>query len=219
MSIAAKICGLSNEEAVKAVIEAGAGYIGFIHFPASPRHVTLERAAALKSLLPPTIRSVLVVVDPDDALLTQAQSILKPDFIQLHGKETPERVKAIKRTFSAMKIIKAISVRSGDDVAKAAAYADSVDMLMFDAKPPAGMLPGGNALSFDWALLSGREFPLPWFLSGGLNSENVADAIRISGAKMLDVSSGVESVPGVKDPELIKLFVKAVHRYEAKDSI
>ena len=209
MPVSVKICGLNDEKAIQAVIAAKADYAGFVYFPASPRHVTFERAATLKLLLPPSIASVSVLVDPDDALLAQAQSVLKPDYVQLHGKETPERVQDIKKNFPDMKIIKAVSVRSGDDVAQALRYADVADMLMFDAKPPANMLPGGNALSFDWALLKGREFPLPWFLSGGLNSENVAEAIRISGAKMVDVSSGVESAPGVKDAALIKAFVKA----------
>lgn len=206
-----KICGLANEEAVRAVIAAGADYAGFVYFPASPRHVTVERAAELKALLPSSVASVSVLVDPGDALLAEVQSVLKPDYVQLHGKETPERIKAIKKVFTGIRIIKAISVRSGDDVAQAAAYSDTANMFMFDAKPPElpGMLPGGNALSFDWALLKGREFPLPWFLSGGLNAENIVAAIGATGAKMVDVSSGVERSPGVKDASLIEAFVKA----------
>lgn len=206
-----KICGLNSESAVQTVTAAKADYAGFVFFPRSPRHVTLERAAELKALLPATIQSVSVLVDPDDALIAQVQSILKPDYIQLHGKETPERVAAIKNT--GAKIIKAISVRSGDDVAQAGRYA-AADMLMFDAKAPEDALPGGNGLSFDWVLLKGREFAKPWFLSGGLNPDNVAQALGATGARQVDVSSGVESAPGVKDATLIEQFVKAV-RHEA----
>lgn len=209
MSAKVKICGLNSEAAVRAVISAGADFAGLVFYPDSPRHVTLQRAAELKALLPATIKSVSVLVDPNDALLREVQSVLKPDYVQLHGKETPARLREIKKTFPNIKIIKAIAVKSGDDIAQAGAFYDGADMLMFDAKPPANMLPGGNALSFDWALLNGREFPPPWFLSGGLNSENVAEAIRISGARMVDVSSGVECERGVKDAGLIEAFIKA----------
>jgi len=211
MSTSIKICGLKDANAVQATIAAGADYAGFVYFPASPRHVELSYARELKSLLPDSIKSVSVLVDPDDALLEQVQSVLQPDYVQLHGKETPLRVAAIKQVFPKLKIIKAISLRSSDDVAGAMAFLPYTEMLMFDAKPPelAGMLPGGNGLSFDWALLRNREFPLPWFLSGGLNAENAAEAIRLTGAKMVDVSSGVESAPGVKDPALIEAFAKA----------
>lgn len=210
MTAKIKICGLNSEDAVNAVIAAKADYAGFVHFPASPRHVTIARAAELKKLLPDSIYPVGVLVDPDDALLKEVQSVLRPAYVQLHGKETPQRVSAIKQAFPAMKIIKAVSIRSGDDVAQAMRFVD-VDMLMFDAKPPemAGILPGGNGLAFDWALLKGREFPKPWFLSGGLNPGNIAEAIRSTGAKMVDVSSGVERAPGVKDAGLIEVFVKA----------
>lgn len=207
-----KICGLTNEAAIKSVIANKADYAGFVYFPASPRHLPLERAAALKALLlPASIPAVSVLVDPDNALLEQVQSVLAPAYIQLHGKETPERVKAIRAALPKMKIIKAISVRSGDDIARAAAYTNLIDMLMFDAKPPElpDILPGGNGLAFDWALLKGRQFSKPWFLSGGLNPSNIADAIAATGALMVDVSSGVERAPGVKDPALIEAFVKA----------
>jgi phosphoribosylanthranilate isomerase len=212
MPVFIKICGLTDETAVQAVIAAKAEYAGFVYFPASPRHVALARAAELKALLPDGVRSVSVVVNPDDALLAEVQGVLKPDFVQLHGKETRERVLDIRKKFPQMKIIKAISVRSADDVAAHMHYSDSVDMLMFDAKPleMPHMLPGGNGLTFDWALLQGRSFPLPWFLSGGLNPENVAEAMRLTGAQMVDVSSGVERAPGVKDAALIEQFVKAV---------
>jgi phosphoribosylanthranilate isomerase len=209
MTISIKICGLTDELSVKAVADAKADYAGFVYFPASPRHITLEKAAKLKALLPSAIKSVSVLVDPDNALLSQVFSMLKPDYIQLHGKEAPARLLEIRTAFPAAKIIKALRIRTSDDVAQASSFKDSADMLLFDAKAPElpGMLPGGNGLSFDWALLKNREFPLPWMLSGGLNGENVAEAMRGSGARMLDISSGVESAPGVKDPALIKAFI------------
>ena len=212
MSISIKICGLTDPQAVRAVIDAQVDYAGFVYFPKSPRHTELPRAKELASALPATIKSVSVLVDPDNALLTQVKSLFAPYFVQLHGKETPQRVAEIRSRFPAFKIIKAVSVRCSDDIASALAYVPHADMLMFDAKPPEtpGMLPGGNGLSFDWALFKGREFPLPWFLSGGLSSENVLEAIRLTGAKMVDVSSGVESAPGVKDPAFIDAFVKAI---------
>lgn len=206
-----KICGLTDEAAIKAVIAASADYAGFVYYPASPRHLTLERAAPLKALLPASVRLVSIVADAEDALLEQIAATLRPDCFQLHGKETPERVQAIKRIFPGIAIIKAIPVRTSDDIAAAMHYADSADMLLFDAKAPEfpGALPGGNGLSFDWALLQGREFSRPWFLSGGLNAENVGEAVRQSGAEMIDVSSSVERAPGVKDAALIKNFIKA----------
>lgn len=211
MAVSIKICGLTDAASVRAVIDARADYAGFVYFPDSPRHLELGKAAEFKSRLPDTIRSVSVLVDPDEALLAQVKSILKPDYIQLHGKETPQRLREIRQSYPSLKIIKALRIRSADDVAQAGAFADSADMLLFDAKPPElpGMLPGGNGLAFDWALLKNRQFPLPWFLSGGLQPENVADAIRATGAQMVDVSSGVERAPGIKDASLISAFVKA----------
>lgn len=208
MGITVKICGLNDEAAVRAAVSAGVDFAGFVYYPNSPRHIPLKRAAELKSSLPLHIKSVCVLVDPDDVLLAEVQFTLAPDYVQLHGKESQQRLREIRKKIPDMKIIKAISVKSGDDIASAGTFFDVADMLMFDAKPPANMLPGGNALSFDWALLSGRSFKLPWFLSGGLNPENVAEAIRISGATMVDVSSGVERERGVKDAGLIAAFIK-----------
>lgn len=206
-----KICGLTDEAAVNAVIAAKADYAGFVYFPASPRHLAVERAAQLKTLLPSSISSVSVVADADDGLLQHIADKLKPDCLQLHGKETLERVQAIKKKFPNIKIIKAISVKTSDDLAAAMPYADVADALLFDARAPEfpGWLPGGNGLSFDWALLKGREFSRPWFLSGGLNADNVGEAIHSSGATTVDVSSSVERAPGVKDAGLISSFVKA----------
>lgn len=212
MAVGIKICGLTNNAAIQSVNNANITFAGFIFFPASPRHLPFIRAAELKANLSSAIHSVSVLVDPDDALINEAVKILQPDYIQLHGKETPERVIAIKKSYPGIKIIKALSIRTSDDVASAKQYEACADILLFDAKPPelAGMLPGGNGLSFDWALLKDRQFTLPWMLSGGLNAENVAQAVRESGASIVDVSSSVESAPGVKDPALIEAFVKAV---------
>ena len=211
MAIQVKICGLTDEAAIQAVNAHKADFAGFVHYSRSPRHLPLLAAAALKSILDNTIRSVGVLVDPDDALLDEVMATLTPDYLQLHGRETPERLAAIKNRFPDVKIIMSIAIRNSDDVARAMHYSNAADMLLFDAKPPElpGMLPGGNGLSFDWALLKNREFPLPWMLSGGLNEANVAEAIRASGAKAVDVSSGVERAPGVKDASLIQAFVKA----------
>ncbi|MDX1975132.1 MAG: phosphoribosylanthranilate isomerase [Rickettsiales bacterium] len=213
MSIAVKICGLTDPASVAAAVSAGTRYVGFVFYPASPRHISVAQAAALKATLPTSVASVSVLVDPDDALLASIERELRPDYLQLHGKETPERLKQIRTLCPSSKIIKALSVRTGDDIAQAGRYIEACDMLLFDAKPPqlAGMLPGGNGLSFDWTLLNNRTFARPWFLSGGLNGENVADAIRHSGATMVDVSSGVEQSPGVKDAQLITQFIAAAH--------
>ena len=209
MSAVVKICGLSNETGVRAVSQAGAEYAGFVYFERSPRHVTPMRAAVLKKGLSPQIKTVSVLVDPDDGVMREIKSIFAPDFLQLHGSESPQRVAEIKKIFS-IKVIKAVKVSSAADIAAASAFYDVADMLMFDATPPKdALLPGGNGAAFDWSLLAGKTFPLPWFLSGGLDARNVRSAIRQSGATMVDVSSGVESSPGVKDPERIAQFVKA----------
>lgn len=207
-----KICGISNEPTLHAAVNGGAHYIGFVHFPKSPRHVTLERAAELKALLPVNVSSVLVVVNPDDALLANISKTLAPDYLQLHGDESPERVSGIKKAYPSQKLIKAISVSGPQDLLKAASYEPYVDMLMFDAKAPAGSeLPGGNGISFDWKILHGFKSLVPWMLSGGLTPENVAVAIQQSGAKIVDVSSGVESAPGKKDAARIQAFISSVN--------
>ncbi len=201
-----KICGLTTAAGVAAA--SGADYLGFIFFPASPRNLMPAQAAGLaKGVSQPT---VAVMVDPDDTLLDTIFAEFKPHYIQLHGNESPARVAQIKSAFKTP-VIKAFKIRTGDDVAKAHAYEKAADMLMFDAKAPEG-LPGGNGLSFDWKLLAGRSFGRPWFLSGGLNADNVEEALRISGAAMVDVSSSVESEPGVKDPALVRGFIEQVKR-------
>lgn len=214
MTTRVKICGLKDASSLRVAVDAGAAFVGFVYYPASPRHIGLVEAAKLKALLPSYVQCVCVLVDADDVLLAAVRDVLSPDWVQLHGSETPERVKAVRDIMPArIGVIKALRVRSSDDVAQAAAYT-TTDMLLFDAKAPEGMLPGGNGLSFDWALLRGREFHVPWMLSGGLHAENVGQAVGQTGARMVDVSSGVEAAPGVKDATLIQAFMKAVESHD-----
>lgn len=206
-----KICGLSTPESVAAAIEAGADFLGFVFYPRSPRNVTPEQAAELTKPVLPAVRTVALTVDADDALLETIIAAMRPGLLQLHGHETPERVAEIRSRFGTP-VMKVLSVASAEDVAKASAYEPVADMLMFDAKPPKEMkdaLPGGNALRFDWRLLAGARFGKPWLLAGGLTPDNVAEAIRTSGAPGVDVSSGVEDAPGQKSIPLIRAFLKA----------
>jgi phosphoribosylanthranilate isomerase len=210
MTVGVKICGLSTEEAVAAALVGGAAYVGFVSFPKSPRHVSLETAAKLAEPVRGRVRVAVVTVDPSDAELDAIAAVLKPDLVQLHGRETPERALEVKARTGAG-VIKALSVSGPEDFQAAAAWAGVADHLMFDARPPAGSaLPGGVGARFDWDLLAGRSFAAPWFLAGGLTPENVADALRRSGAPLVDVSSGVETAPGLKDPRLISAFLEAV---------
>ncbi|QIE55786.1 phosphoribosylanthranilate isomerase [Pikeienuella piscinae] len=203
-----KICGLRTPEAVSAAAEAGAGYLGFVFFPKSPRNVTLTAAGALAGAAPSGLMKVALVVDPDDTLLDAIAS-LPIDMIQLHGKESPARVGEV-RARAGLPVMKAVGVASAADLAAIDAYSAVADQLLIDAKPPAdGALPGGNGFSFDWRLIAGRDWARPWMLAGGLTPENVAAAIRLTGAKQVDVSSGVESAPGVKDEAQIRAFVRA----------
>lgn len=213
-SPAIKICGLTTPEAIDALNELRVDYAGFVYYPPSPRHLSLEEIAGLKELLSTAVKTVLVMADPDDALLAQAAALVKPDYLQLHGQEDVARLNAIHQAYPGIGLMKSISVDGAGDVAAALRYTDAVDALVFDAKPPkiSGMLPGGNGIAFDWQLLRGCDFRKPWMLSGGLNAGNVSQAVRVSGAKAVDVSSGVESSPGIKDPELIEQFVKAARQ-------
>lgn len=199
-----KICGLTTREAVITAQEGGADYIGFVFFPRSPRHLSPSHAAELAAIVP-SLHSVAVLVSPSDDEIHNLLSAFPPTFLQLHGEETPERVAAIRSRF-ALPVIKALSIRTEQDLVQVTEYEKVSDMLLFDAKAPAG-LPGGNGVSFDWTLLSGRHFAKPWFLSGGLSEANVSDALRITNAPLVDVSSGVESTPGVKDLRLIRNFI------------
>ena len=205
---AIKICGLSTPDTLEAAIRGRADYAGFVFFPASPRHVSLTDAAALSARADGRIRRVGLFVDPDDAMLADTLAATHLDALQLHGKETPERAARIKAQFG-LPVWKALSVASAEDVARAAAYADAVDLILFDAKTPKGTLPGGMGLSFDWSLVANWRGPLAWGLAGGLTPVNVAEAIALTGTPLVDTSSGVESAPGVKDAELIAAFCRA----------
>jgi len=213
MSPAVKICGLSTEETVAAAVEAGAGLVGFVFYPPSPRAVTAERAARLVQGVPPTVAKVGLFVDPDDALLDRVLTAAGLDVIQLHGQEAPGRAAQIRERFRRP-VMKAIKVGTAEDVAVADRYLGAVDRLLFDAQPPRrpGALPGGNGEPFDWTLLADRSWPLSWMLSGGLSIGNVADAVRITRAPALDISSGVETSPGVKDVALIRDFIATAKR-------
>lgn len=212
MPVTAKICGLSTPEAVTAALDGGAGWLGFVFFAKSPRHVTAETAARLTAPVRGAARTVAVMVDPTDAELDALVAGWRPDLIQLHGSEDPRRAAAVKARTGAG-IIKALPVSSAADLDAVAAFEGVADHLMFDARPPEGAdLPGGVGARFDWAMLAGRRFARPWFLAGGLDPWNVGEAVRASGAPAVDVSSGVERGRGVKDPALISAFLQAVAR-------
>lgn len=204
-----KICGLTTPETLDAALAGGAAFVGAVVFPKSPRHIAPLHAATLFERARGRAKIVAVTVDADDALLTEIALILKPDLIQLHGSETPAQAERV-RTLTGAGIIKALPIRVHEDFAEAEAWEPFADHLMFDAKPPAGSdLPGGVGARFDWTLLACRTFRRPWFVAGGLTPDNVAQAIRVSGAPAVDVSSGVESAPGVKDTALIAAFLEA----------
>jgi phosphoribosylanthranilate isomerase len=210
--VQAKICGLTDIAAVQAAVAGGADWLGFVFFPGSPRDVAPNRAADLVAAVTGRAKVVAVTVDPDDQMLDRIQSTLRPDLIQLHGRETPARVSEVRARTGAS-VVKALRVSTAEDLQAADGFADVADYLMFDAKPSAGAaLPGGNGAAFDWSILAGRRFAKPWFLAGGLAPDNVEEAVRGSGAPMVDVSSGVEAAPGVKDPVLVKAFLEAVRR-------
>ena len=210
--VTAKICGLGTPEAVTAALEGGASHIGFNFFPASPRVVSLETAARLAAPARGRAWIVAVTVDPDDVLLDRLCEGLKPDLIQLHGREGPARAAAVAARTGAG-VIKVLPVSEEADLAQASGFETVAEHLMFDAKPPKdAAMPGGLGVAFDWSLLAGRRFSRPWFLAGGLDPWNAAEAISQSGAPLLDVSSGVERGPGVKDPALILAFLEAVRR-------
>jgi phosphoribosylanthranilate isomerase len=208
----AKICGLSSAPAVDAALSGGASHLGFMFFPASPRNIDPPTAARLCAPARGRATIVAVTVDPDDALLERLARELSPDLIQLHGHETPSRVAEIGRRYSRG-LIKVLPVADAGDLAQARDYEELADHLMFDAKAPAGAArPGGLGTPFDWSLLSSLRLDRPWFLAGGLDPWNVAEAVRQSGAPMVDVSSGVERGAGLKDPALIGAFLEAVRR-------
>lgn len=203
-----KICGVNSAPALDAVIEARADFCGFVFFAKSPRNVTLAEARELGQRAAGCIGKVGLFVDADDAFIAEAVGAAGLDVVQLHGEESPERVAHVKARHG-VPVWKAVPIASAADVERAAAYAGCADLVLFDAKTPKGTLPGGMGLSFDWNLLSGLRLALPWGLAGGLNPGNVAEAIRITDAPLVDTSSGVESAPGVKDEARIAAFCAA----------
>ncbi|HEX9488653.1 MAG TPA: phosphoribosylanthranilate isomerase [Stellaceae bacterium] len=207
MSVAVKICGLSTAEGVAAAARHGARFVGFVFYPPSPRNVAPALAGALSALTPSGVTKVGLFVDADDDTVAAALAGAPLDLLQFHGDESPERVAAVKRRFGKP-VMKAIAVAAAADLAAAQRYFGVADRLLFDAKPPKdAALPGGNGLIFDWELLGARRWPLPWMLSGGLTADNLGEAVRITHANALDVSSGVEREPGIKDPEKIAAFL------------
>jgi len=212
MGVKTKICGVSTAEAVSAALDGGAGWLGFMFFAKSPRNIQPDAAWRLARDVRGKAKVVAVLVDPDDAEVDRVAKVLQPDLIQLHGAETPARARAIGVRTGAG-IIKALPVSEASDLAKAAQYESVVDHLMFEGKPAKDAdRPGGGGQAFDWTLLAGRRFERPWFLAGGLDPWNLAGAVQQSGAPLVDVSSGVERGPGLKDPALITAFLDAVRR-------
>jgi len=204
-----KICGLSTHEGLQAAISHGATYVGFVFFPKSPRNVSLETARDLAASVPVGVAKVALVVDADDATLDAITTAVPLDILQLHGHETPERVLEIKARYG-LPVMKAVGIADASDLPKIDVYNAVADLILIDAKPPkTGDLPGGNGLTFDWKLITKRRWPKPWMLAGGLTPENVAEAIALTGAPQVDVSSGVEHAAGIKDSAKIAAFIEA----------
>lgn len=205
-----KICGLSTPETVAAAVEAGAAYVGFVFFGKSPRNVSLETARALALDVPPGVAKVALTVNAGDAFLDRLTDAVPLDMLQLHGSESPERVREVKARYG-LPVMKALGVAGPEDVARIADYEGVADQILVDAKPPKDAdRPGGNAAAFDWSLLTGRRWAGPWMLAGGLTADNAMEAVRATAASQLDLSSGVERAPGVKDERLIRDFFAAL---------
>lgn len=216
--IRVKICGLRKVEDMAAAAGAGAAYGGFVFFPASPRHVTFDQARACALAAPPGLCKVALTVDATDAELDAITAAVPLDMLQLHGSEGPERVTAVRARYG-LPVMKAIGIATREDLAGLLEMSLVADQILIDAKPaPDAPIPGGNGLAFDWRLISGRHWLRPWMLAGGLTPDNVAEAIRLTGARQVDVSSGVESAPGVKDPARIRAFLCAVTGAGAKEA-
>ncbi|MEE3095015.1 MAG: phosphoribosylanthranilate isomerase [Pseudomonadota bacterium] len=212
MTVTAKICGINDPEAMRAAITGRASHVGLVFYSPSPRAVNPGEAMALSAVVPERVQKVGLFVDPEDDQIDKTLAVVKLDMLQLHGDETPDRVRDLKAR-TGKKVMKVIKVSEPEDLVRAEAYVRIADALMFDAKPPKGMkdaLPGGNAVSFDWRILSGRKWPLPWMLAGGLTKYNVETAVELSGARIVDTSSGVEDVPGNKNVDKITEFLRAV---------
>jgi len=201
-----KICGLSTPETLAAAVQAGADYVGLVHFEKSPRHLSLAEAARLRGAVPPHVKAVLLVVNPSPAALAEAVRVVAPDVVQFHGQETAEML-ARFRAATGIAAWRALGVRDADSLSDAARFHGAADRLLFDA--PASGLPGGNGTRFDWDLLKTYKAPTPWGLAGGLTPANVADSIRLTGAPLVDTSSGVETAPGIKNVDKIAAFCKA----------
>lgn len=217
MALIVKICGVNAAEPADAAVRAGADFVGLVFHPKSPRHLGFEAARALADRLRGRVRLVALVADADDAWLAAAVEAVRPDFLQLHGRETVERAAAIKGRFG-VGLIKAFPIAGAEDFAPVATFADTADMFLFDAKAPEGLRPGGHGVAFDWPLLQGRRFARPWLLAGGLSPENVGRAVISSGAPGVDVSSGVETAPGIKSASLIADFISAARSHTSNTS-
>ena len=202
-----KVCGCNTAEAVDAAVDAGADYIGLVHFEKSPRHVTLDEAKRLRARVPAETKVVLLLVNQHPIPTAQAVDAVKPDVVQFHGGETAQWLGLLKQSGAKQELWKAIGVKSAETLANAGRFKGAADRLLYDAAP--GVLPGGNGLALDWSLLSGFRHELPWGLAGGLTPDNVVEAIRVTGAPLVDASSGLESAPGVKDAGKIRAFVQA----------
>lgn len=209
--IAIKFCGLSRPQDVSAAARAGARYVGFVFFPKSPRNVTIPQARALALEVPTGIAKVALVVNADDATLDEIVAQVPLDMLQLHGSETPERVAQVRKRYG-LPVMKAIGVAEAADLAAIDVYSEVADQLLIDTKKPKGAdRPGGNGATFDWSLLAGRKYwTVPWMLAGGLTADNVAEAVRVTGARQVDLSSAIESAPGVKDADRMAAFSAAL---------
>ncbi len=207
--IAVKICGLRTQTDLSAAVEAGARYFGFVFFAKSPRNLDLAAARSLAEGVPAGLARVALTVDPDDLFLDRLVSDVPLDMLQLHGKESPARVSEIKARYG-LPVMKAVGIAEREDLAALDVFEEVADQILVDARPPrTSGLPGGNGLSFDWRLIAGRDWRCPWMLAGGLTPQNVAEAVAMTGARQVDVSTGVESAPGVKDAARIRAFVAA----------
>lgn len=212
MKLKVKICGINTEDAMEAAVAGGAAFVGLVFYPPSPRCVSSELAAELTEYLPDDVIKVGLFVDPDDDTLSRVLSHVRLDMLQLHGKETPERVDAVRLEYG-LPVMKAVGIATPADLIAAESYYAAADWLLFDAKaPPGAARPGGNAQAFDWSLLKDHKWPLPWMLAGGLTADNLAEAVRATKARAVDISSSVESAPGVKDPLKIRAFLEAAGR-------
>ena len=213
MSVAVKICGLTDSKSIATAVNAGADFVGFVFFRRSPRFLTIEAADDLVAGIPRSVMTVGLFVDPTDSQIEKTLKRVRLGMIQLHGQETPARAGAIRKNFS-LPVMKAVGVASRSDVLAAGAFADQADWVLFDAKPaPEALRPGGNAQAFEWPLMRAYSGKSPWMLAGGLTAKNVQTAITASGARAVDVSSGVETSPGVKSPAKIRAFIKAVRAF------